>query len=180
MFRYALPALLLVTLMLTGCPFEKEEKVVEIAPRPFAMPTITGKSLEEAQAICTDWDMSLAVLEERFDHSIAKGTVISQWPHCGDEAVEGLTAVVVVSKKPEMVRIPNLHNLTVQQAERKLKDVGLYVHVRKAYRYNEAIAKDRVLDFDPGQRVFEGSEVQLLLSKGPMPTGGVNTMRLAD
>jgi len=146
------------------------------------MPTIEGKSITQAQEICAQWNLGFAVMEERYEWRKEEGTVLCQWPKPGDETVEGATAVAVVSKRPEMVRMPNLHKLTMAQAEQRLNGVGLRLFPRVTYRFNEAIARDLVMDFDPGRKVYAGSEVEVVVSRGPVPTGSgdMNTMRLKD
>ena len=170
-----------VLLSLVACQQQTAE-AEQAAPMPFAMPTLVGQPLEAARDICAQWEMELAVMEERLEHRKDEGTVLSQWPKPGEDSVAGRTAVVVVAKKPERVRIPRLHNLTITQAEQKLAAVGLRIDPRKCYRYDGSVPKDHLLDYDPGKEVFAGSDVQIIISKGPVPRGGgeVNTMRLGE
>ncbi|MCD4829060.1 MAG: PASTA domain-containing protein [Candidatus Cloacimonetes bacterium] len=173
----------ILLLFVALCLFACNQKAPEIqAPRPFGMPTLVDKSFDEAQAICGEWGMTLAVMEERFDGQKSAATVMSQWPKPGDNATTNTVAVVVLSKRPERVRIPNLHKLTVAQAEARLQAAGLRMFPRMTYRFNGNIAKGRILDFNPGQQVYAGSAVEVMVSKGPAPTGdsGVNSLRLGD
>jgi|GEM_PF-3256220 len=153
------------------------------APKSFAMPTIEGRSFDDAQNICAQWDLQLAVIDQQYNWQKPENTVLRQWPQPGEQILPGHTAVVIASTKPAKVRTPNLHGCTLQQAESRLREAGLRLAPRMVYRYNSAVPRDRVLDYDPGREVYAGSEVEIVLSKGDVPNrtsdgGEVNTLRM--
>lgn len=85
--------------------------------------------------------------------------------------VKYVSSVIIV---PE-VEVPDVVNLTVDQAREKLKEVGLAVEEPPIYEANEDIPKDVVIAQNKqGMKVKEGSEIKLYISKG------VNMVILSD
>ncbi|HEX4979531.1 MAG TPA: PASTA domain-containing protein [Acidimicrobiales bacterium] len=63
--------------------------------------------------------------EEAFDDKVEKGQVISTRPSEGERAQPGDEVLVVVSKGPELVAVPDVSGMTVTEADEKLRSVGL-------------------------------------------------------
>ena len=102
------------------------------------------------------------------------GLVLSQDPVAGTK-VPGSTAVrLAVSKGPEMVTVPALRGLSLENATQKLADVGLTARI---IRVSSSQPAGTVIAQDPagGQKVKKGSAVRMNVSEGPATTTGGGT-----
>lgn len=96
----------------------------------------------------------------------------------GDASMPAITAAYSLGKKSDYdVKMPNLKNLSVKEAKKKLQDAGLTleVSVEKDSDYNK-VKKGKVCDqsISAGEKVNtienKGDEVVLYTSIGPKPT----------
>ena len=69
------------------------------------------------------------------------------------------------------VRVPNLLNLDVKNAEMSCKEFDVVLRIEESKEYNDSIPEDRILKQNPSsqdtQFVDEGSEISVILSGGP-------------
>jgi serine/threonine-protein kinase len=129
--------------------------IVSKGPRPIDVPGVVGKPRQEAEAILTGKRLRPEV-DEKFDDRIPAGIVISQSPRDG-RLMPGDTVSLTVSKGPELVDVPNVIDLPVQEARRILRKAGFDVRVQGTKLLN------RVWQQSPGpdQQAPRGSTVVL-------------------
>ncbi|MFP5328002.1 MAG: PASTA domain-containing protein [Acidimicrobiia bacterium] len=94
------------------------------APRP--IPNVRGKSFEDAQKAITDLGFQVE-RAEAFDDEVPQSQVIGTRPAAGQTAPFGAKIVVVVSKGPEVVTVPDVVGRTVAQATAAIEAAGLRV-----------------------------------------------------
>lgn len=99
--------------------------VVSAGPQPRTVPPLGGLTLEEATQTLDDLGLQIEVLPEEFSATVEKGLVVRQSPTDGESIERGGTVGVALSKGPELVRLPNLVGLTVEQAQLTLSNAGL-------------------------------------------------------
>ena len=144
-----------------------------------AMIDVTGKTEAEARIALRElkdqYDLTIEALEEdqKYDDMDA-GKVISTTPAEGEPLKEGDTVYLVLSKGPEPVTVPVLTGLDIETVLAQADQVGLHYTVTE--EYNEQ-AKGIILDQDPVAKteVPKGSEVKLVVSKGPENSDGGNS-----
>lgn len=78
-----------------------------------------------------------------------------------------LLILPMITKVPE-VEIPDVSDLTVEEATKKLTNNGLEVSARTVKESSDEIEEGKVIETDPpmGKTVKEGTEVTLIVSKG--------------
>jgi serine/threonine-protein kinase len=83
------------------------------------------------------------------------------------EAPKGSTVDLVVSSGPAPRQIPDVHNLTPEEAQAKLEALGLKTTTREDF--SDTIDKGKVVGTSPpaGQSVKRGDTVTIIVSKGP-------------
>ena len=91
-------------------------------PKP--VPSLVDKIYDEAVKILQGLGFG-AAKEEAFSDKVEAGAVISTRPEPNTPVTPGTEIVVIVSKGPEQVEVPNLNGLSEEAAEAKLKEAGL-------------------------------------------------------
>jgi serine/threonine-protein kinase len=81
------------------------------------VPSTVGATYEEAVSVLQPLGLTAAVIENRFDEEIAKGSVIESNPSGGGRVQANGTVNFIVSKGPERYTIPKTTGLTVSAAQ---------------------------------------------------------------
>jgi serine/threonine-protein kinase len=132
--------------------------IVSDGPAPVPVPDVAGKSYDEAAQILAGAKLQ-AVQGEGFSDTVAPGVVIGTDPAAGQAAARDSQVTVIVSKGPELVAVPNLVTMTVEQASAKLAEVGLKPDVKDYAPGGRVRAQDPA----PGTQVKKGAKVTLFL-----------------
>jgi serine/threonine-protein kinase len=99
--------------------------IVSAGPAPRTVPDLTGVSLADASAALTDLGLVAAQGADEFSSDVAVGAVMRQDPAPGTEVARGTTVTIIVSKGPDLVAIPALADLNLQQVTAVLNGAGL-------------------------------------------------------
>ncbi len=126
-------------------------------------------SLPEGKARAELRDAGLEVRVER-DHSLAvdRGHVMESDPRPGERIRRNGSVTIVVSRGPEVVKVPDLAGTPLADARRELKDVDLEPGlVTRAF--DATVPRGSVIATEPaaGTEKRPGSAVKLTVSKGP-------------
>jgi serine/threonine-protein kinase len=132
------------------------------------VPNVVGQSESEAFLVLKRMGLEMVVSKRVIDPSKPSGIVISQDPAAGRKVSKGGKVEVVVSKGAELVEVPNCIGLTQSEASSRITAAGLTVG-NISYSYSQNIQKDKVASQNPeaGSKVAKGTEVDLVISKGP-------------
>jgi serine/threonine-protein kinase len=126
------------------------------------VPDVRGMSLEEASAALEA--KGFEVRDDRqFSDDVPVDRVIGTDPATGAETPYGATVTVHVSKGPDLVVVPDVVDLTVEDATAALDRAGLRVGDVKNYRPG---ARVRSQSEEPGTKIKRGSVVDLTLRGG--------------
>jgi len=127
-------------------------------------PDIVGMTVEEAKAAVSRVDLQLEINEVNHD-TVTAGNVIDQTPAADTDMNKGDSIVANVSIGPVTLLMPNLIDLTKEEAITKLKDRGLSVLISKEPSTEPV---DTVIAQNPekNQPYVSGQEIELTLSGG--------------
>jgi len=103
--------------------------VISDGPKPVPVPSIAGKTFEQAADILRNAGFS-PVKREDFSDTVAAGQIIGTDPATGAEIQRASTVSIVVSKGPELVSVPNVVGQSLDEATSRLEALGLGVDVR--------------------------------------------------
>ncbi|MBF6173568.1 Stk1 family PASTA domain-containing Ser/Thr kinase [Nocardia blacklockiae] len=137
-------------------------------PDQVAVPDLSNKSAQVAQDELQKAGFNVAT-QDKADSKVAIGNVIATQPLGGSRAPKGSTITILVSTGPQLVPVPQLAQLTQQQAEQQLKASGLLLDGNIQRDWSSAEDKDKVIRTDPsaGSRIDTGTAVKITLGKGP-------------
>jgi serine/threonine-protein kinase len=142
--------------------------VPSLGPRPVDVPSVKGKTVEQATQILTGEGLRVTDrVERRYRAEIPEGRVIATDPPSGAHAHEGDDVTLIVSKGPPPVEIPPVVGLSEDAAKQELTGLGFHVKVEK--RYSNRVQVGFVISQDPEPPVQRprGSTVTILVSLGP-------------
>ena len=154
-----------------------------------AVPSITGKSLEEAKSILSKAGFDYEVRDSVFVDTLPPLTVVRQLPDAYEVVKSNRTVLLIVrSVDPPLVEIPNLIGYSFRSAEFILQSMELKVGdtiFRPDFARN-AVLEQRVAGakVTPGTKIRKGTAVTLVLGDGlggeGFPVPQLIGMRYAD
>jgi len=135
------------------------------------VPDFSGLMYDELEEYAAQRDLQAVIIDSMYDNSKIKGSVISQDPLPNSLVKEGRKIyLTIVSLSAEMVRMPDLHDLTLRQAIATLETFGLKPGT---LTYIPHIAINAVLkqeykgrEIKPGKLIEKGSKINLTLGQG--------------
>jgi|SRR5690554_365352 len=145
------------------------------------VPDIVGQPFDVARKTCMELDLYVQQIDMRHDDDIPQNSIISQSPEAYKTTKVNRTVEVVVSKGPELVRVPYLENITELEAKIRLENIGLQLG-EKIYRYSHEVARDRIMFSQPiaDEFVPRGSSVDIIVSLGELPDASQRRERYRD
>lgn len=95
------------------------------SPDRVKVPNLFGKDSVEAKALLGPMGLKLTVQREEYSTHQPKGYIISQEPHAGLLLSRGQEVKVVLSKGNPIIRIPDVKDYTLEDAQSQLERMGL-------------------------------------------------------
>jgi serine/threonine-protein kinase len=140
---------------------------VGVEQKKKAVPDVVGMRREDAEETLREAGFGVQVQEES-STEVAEGRVIRQSPLAGQKVMEGTTVTIVVSKGPSTVTVPDVRNMTEDQALDSLHGVGLeaevvYQDVSDPSQVGKVVNQIPL----PGAEVEEGYRVRIIVGKSP-------------
>jgi serine/threonine-protein kinase len=135
------------------------------------VPQVEGLPLAEAERILAASGLRWEIGKKLHHPSIKEGYVISQHPPPHEKVKPSRVVVLDVSLGPNLVKVPPVAGLSERAARLALEETNLKVGVRKEEVYDREAPTGTVLRTIPpaGAEVAEGSEIILVVSRGPEP-----------
>ncbi len=131
------------------------------------VPDVLNMERDEAIAKVEDEGFVAVVTEENSD-TVESGYIISQDPEGNTQAEKGSTVTLVVSIGTAEITVPDLSNMTADEAKKELSANGLKAKEGEA-EYSDTVEKDHIIrqDIAAGTKVAKDTTVTYYLSKGP-------------
>ena len=133
------------------------------------VPELVGKQYEEVKDDTQLLGRFTLVEGKTVADDAEAGTIIEQDPKGGSQVGEGVTQITVtISGGPEIIEMPDLYDKDYTTAFNTLRELGLKVG-SPTYENHDEIEANHIISFTPlaGVPVTPGTEVQLVVSKGP-------------
>ncbi len=151
------------------------------------VPYVINLMKDEGSKILEEKKFAMQITDQAYDEFAAKDIIKAQTPNSGQIAGECETTdergypvvFVVVSGGHAPVMVPNIVNLTIEEAQRWLESIGFVVQINEVYSQTEPIGK--VLGQDIVDVEYEyGSTLILTVSKGEMQVDASVSHALPD
>ncbi len=134
------------------------------------VPDLQGEHFDVARKKCRKLGMFIQEVETSYSDSIPDYRIISQFPKKHSRIKKNRTVDVIVSKGPELLKIPFLDNLKISHAKHRLENLGLKTG-KIEYRYSNEVEKNNVIYTKPLAEEFipKGHKVTIYVSLGKLP-----------
>jgi eukaryotic-like serine/threonine-protein kinase len=132
--------------------------VVSRGPAPVQIPSVKGKTKDEAKAALEVLGFKVVLLED-FSDTVQKGEAIRTDPPAGTQAPKGSEVTLVVSKGPQSFKMPDVTGMKTDDAKKKLEDLGLQVVVTRISGFDGSVVL--LQKPDPGTIVHQGDSVTI-------------------
>ncbi|WP_069172448.1 Stk1 family PASTA domain-containing Ser/Thr kinase [Streptomyces griseus] len=146
------------------------------------VPSLLGQTQKAAEKRLSEAGLDVKGVGHAYSDTVERGTVISSDPASG-ERIRGNDAVkLVISRGPEIVKIPDVEGLSLPDARRELKSAGLEQGM-VTREFSEETARGEVVRTDPavGTERHAGSAIALVISKGsPVDVPDVTGLSVTD
>lgn len=131
------------------------------------VPSLLGQTQQTAEKRLSDKGLGLKGVDRVFSDTVERGSVVSSDPASGDRIRGNGSVKLVVSRGPEIVRVPDVAEGSLADARRALKKVGL-VPGMVTREFSEDVARGEVIRTDPraGADHTPDTAVALVVSKG--------------
>ncbi|MHA2610079.1 MAG: PASTA domain-containing protein [bacterium JZ-2024 1] len=128
-------------------------------------PDLTGLDEVSARGKLAPLQLILEIEQEEFHNEVPKGKIIRQDPPPGKRIPKNSSISVVLSKGRSLTRMPQVTDLDLEEARKKLESLGLKVQIRYAI---SDMPKDWVIHQypPPGAEIRVDSQVMLTVSTG--------------
>ena len=146
---------------------------ISLGPAVLTVPDLTNLSLREARILLENQKLTVGDIEEIYSDEFARGTVISQYPAAGEEILLETEIDLLVSKGPEpnMVPVPNLIGLSLEEAIEKLEGLNFKIgNISEKMTRRFLSHQVAEMAYEAGTAIPEGSEVDLVVSSGLINT----------
>jgi serine/threonine-protein kinase len=149
----------------TVTPKTTVQIVLSAGPAPRVVPDLTGMTVEQATATLEPLGLVLAQLDPEFSDTVASGLIARQDLPKGTSVDRGAVVSAVVSKGQDLVSVPPLGGLTLQQATDALTSAGLAVGTVSGNPDGVLVgAQYKGVDVLPGQQLVRGSSIDITLA----------------
>lgn len=128
------------------------------------VPNVVGRQSAIAQQMLEEKNLRVS-MAETYDADVPEGQVVSQYPEAGSRVKEQREITIYISKGGEELSMPDLKGMSKENAEAKLKRMGLEVMI---YEENDDADAGTVIkqDIAAGTKINKGKTVDIIVSKG--------------
>lgn len=145
-------------------------------PEPRTVPDLTGKTRGEVQAALDELALTLTP-QDTFHPEIPKDVVVD-WTPKDERIAKGAAVTVTFSKGPEPVEVPSFLDKVYDEYQKLLE--GLGIKVKKEEAFSDKVEAGKVISTSPSTAVQPGSEVTVIVSKGPEQVAVPNLKGLSE
>ena len=141
------------------------------------VPDVTNKTLTEATALIEEKGLNVGTIDYAYNEKVEEGKVITQSPTAGSKQAEGTKINLSVSQGVEQTVVPDLTNMTADEARAALQKAGLKYKAGPA-EHSDTVKENHVVRQSPnaGEKVAKNTEVTYFLSAGQETTAVPNVV----
>ena len=127
--------------------------------------SVVGKKQDDAVTALEEQGFNVIIMD-MYDSDVPAGEIISQHPEGGSSQASGSDIVIYVSKGADTIKMPNVVNKHIDDAESILSSKGLYVNIE--YEKTDSVKIDYVISqsVKKGKGIERGASITLVVASG--------------
>ncbi len=139
-------------------------------PAEVQVPSVLNLDEQAAMTVLAERGLRPRVAARRYDEKHPAGKVLEVVPPVNRTVKQGRPVALVISKGSRWTTVPNLQEMSLEQARKLLVGAQLRL-ARVAEEYNEKVPAGYTISQRPqaGRRIERDSAVEVTVSKGPKP-----------
>ncbi|WP_312694535.1 PASTA domain-containing protein [Caproiciproducens sp.] len=155
------------------------DSVESTDPNLIEAPNLVGQIFQEqaeSDASSASQDYQVLLSSKQFSDTIPEGSIISQSPAAGTKMAKGTAIVVVVSEGAAVRTLPPIAGKSLADASETVTSAGFTP--TKTEEYSSTVEQGTVIgykDVKEGSQMAYGSQVVIVVSKGPEQSGAAST-----
>jgi beta-lactam-binding protein with PASTA domain len=155
--------------------------LISQGPQPVAVPNVTGQTQANAQQAILASGLSVGAVEQGSSATVPAGSVMGQNPAAEAMVPPGTPVDLFVSQGPQPVAVPDVVGRTQSDAEATITGSGFTVGAVTQV-WSASVLTGSVAGQDPaaGTVMIPGSQVGLVVSRGPQPVAVPNTVGMTQ
>ena len=135
-------------------------------PERYTIPNLAKRTVTDAEAAITGSNLTVGTTTQAYNSTVGKGLVVSTSPKAGSSVKRNTVVNLIVSKGPEILKVPNVTGQTSSAAQSALSKAGFKSSV--SLQYSESVAKGVVISQSPSSgTAARDSTIKLVVSNGP-------------
>ena len=139
--------------------------------RHIVLPDFYGVHVHDLDSVMEALDLRYIVIDSAFHKKVEKGTILEQDPIAGTKVKKNRRVYFTINAlQNKIVNFPNITDLSLRQAVRRLENLGLVVG---ELEYKPDLARNVVLSqkvngikIEAGQELFAGTKIDLVIGSG--------------
>ncbi|WP_449489261.1 Stk1 family PASTA domain-containing Ser/Thr kinase [Streptomyces lavendulae] len=139
------------------------------------VPNLLGKTEAQARSQLSAAGLGVKRVDRKFSDAFDRGTVMNSTPEGGKQIRGNGAVVLTVSRGPELVSVPDLKGLPLEEAKAELTKTGLAPGI-VTQAFSQDVAQGSVIETNPlgGNKRAPDTAIALVVSKGrPIPVPAV-------
>ena len=141
---------------------------LSLGPERYPVPSLVGKTEEEATQALTDSHLAVGKVTEVYDDDVPIGQVVSSSIEAGKQVKPGTEVSLKISKGPAPVEVIDYTGKSFADAKKYYEAEGLVVVVDEE-KNDKEVAKGDVISQNPEKGVLaQGETIRFVVSKGPV------------
>lgn len=140
--------------------------VYSAGPEYVACPNLIGATYNEAAGILLGSALNVGLTTYDYSDTIEANRIMSQQYEPGTVLKNGTTVSIVVSKGYEMVEVPSVTGMSLEDAKKLLAEKGFGVEIKEVYDADTKMGDVMEQDIEAGTTVKKGETIVLTVCKG--------------
>ncbi|OUV75974.1 MAG: hypothetical protein CBC83_01345 [Flavobacteriales bacterium TMED123] len=161
----------LLAMMLCFFLWLKYIDIYTLHDRHIVLPDFYGVHVHDLDSVMQALNLRYIVIDSAFHKKVEKGTILQQDPIAGTKVKKHRRVYFTINAlQNKIVNFPNITDLSLRQAVRRLENLGLVVG---ELEYKPDLARNVVLSqkvngikIEAGQELFAGTKIDLVIGSG--------------
>jgi serine/threonine-protein kinase len=140
--------------------------VMSKGPERYKVPNVKGMTQQDASQTLSEGNLETGQILQDYSRKWPQGQVMRVDPSVGTPLKKGTAVSLTLSMGPEPVVVPDVRNLSLDQAQATLSASGF--RTTTSEQFDDTIGFGKVISTEPGNgtTAYRGDKIRIVVSKG--------------